>query len=62
MNKTALMFGVGASLILAAGTASAAGGIAAEVAALMAGKITGASVDSGAVAQAVDGVMKERAR
>ncbi|MBA4097631.1 MAG: F0F1 ATP synthase subunit B' [Rhodospirillum sp.] len=37
-------------------------GIAAEVAALMAGKITGASVDSGAVAQAVDGVMKERAR
>jgi F-type H+-transporting ATPase subunit b len=37
-------------------------GIAAEVAALMAGKITGASVDAGAVVQAVDGVMKERAR
>jgi F-type H+-transporting ATPase subunit b len=37
-------------------------GIAAEVAALMAGKVIGASVDSGAVAQAVDGVMKERVR
>jgi len=34
MNKTALMFGVGASLILAAGTASAAGSCGAEVAAL----------------------------
>jgi F-type H+-transporting ATPase subunit b len=37
-------------------------GIAAEVAALMAGKITGTSVDAGAAAQAVDGVMKERVR
>jgi F-type H+-transporting ATPase subunit b len=37
-------------------------GIAAEVAALMAGKITGAPVDAGAVVQAVDGVMKERVR
>jgi F-type H+-transporting ATPase subunit b len=37
-------------------------GIASEVAALMAGKITGASADQGAVAQAVDSVMKERAR
>ena len=37
-------------------------GIAAELAALMAGKLTGAPVDGGAVAQAVDGVMKERAR
>jgi F-type H+-transporting ATPase subunit b len=37
-------------------------GIAAEVAALMAGKITGTSVDGGTVAQAVDSVMKERAR
>ena len=34
MNKTALAFGVGASLILAAGTASAAGSCGAEVAAL----------------------------
>ena len=34
MNKTALLFGVGASLILAAGTASAAGSCGAEVAAL----------------------------
>jgi hypothetical protein len=32
MNKTALLFGVGASLILAAGTASAAGSCGAEVA------------------------------
>ncbi|HJT12032.1 MAG TPA: F0F1 ATP synthase subunit B' [Dongiaceae bacterium] len=37
-------------------------GIAAEVAALMAGKITGATVDPTAVVHAVDGVMKERAR
>lgn len=37
-------------------------GIAAEVAALMAGKLTGGSVDTGAAGQAVDGVMKERAR
>jgi F-type H+-transporting ATPase subunit b len=37
-------------------------GIAAEVAALMAGKLVGASVDAGAVVQAVDSVMKERAR
>ena len=37
-------------------------GIAAEVAALMAGKLTGAPVDGGAVAQAVDGGMKERVR
>lgn len=37
-------------------------GIAAEVAALMAGKITGTAVDAHAVVQAVDGVMKERAR
>lgn len=37
-------------------------GIAAEVAALMASKITGAPVDPGAVVHAVDGVMKERAR
>lgn len=37
-------------------------GIAAEVAALMAGKITGAPVDPAAAAHAVDGVMKERAR
>lgn len=37
-------------------------GIAAEVAALMAGKITGAAVDPAAVVHAVDGVMKERAR
>jgi F-type H+-transporting ATPase subunit b len=37
-------------------------GIAAEVAALMAGKLIGASVDGGAVTQAVDSVMKERAR
>ena len=37
-------------------------GIAAEVAALMASKITGAPADQGTVAQAVDGVMKERAR
>lgn len=34
MNKTALLFGVGASLILAAGTASAAGSCGAEVAEL----------------------------
>jgi hypothetical protein len=34
MNKTALAFGIGASLILAAGTASAAGSCGAEVAAL----------------------------
>lgn len=37
-------------------------GIAAEVAALMASKITGAPVEAGAVVHAVDGVMKERAR
>jgi F-type H+-transporting ATPase subunit b len=37
-------------------------GIAAEVAALMAGKVIGASIDGGAVSQAVDSVMKERAR
>ena len=37
-------------------------GIAAEVAALMAGKIIGAPADQTAVAHAVDGVMKERAR
>lgn len=37
-------------------------GIAAEVAALMAGKLTGGAVDTGAAGQAVDGVMKERAR
>ena len=37
-------------------------GIAGEVAALMAGKLTGAPVDAGAAANAVDGVMKERAR
>ena len=37
-------------------------GIAAEVAALMAGKITGAAADPTAVAHAIDGVMKERAR
>ena len=34
MNRTALAFGIGASLILAAGTASAAGSCGAEVAAL----------------------------
>ena len=34
MNKTALAFGIGASLILAAGTASAAGSCGAEVAEL----------------------------
>ncbi len=34
MNKTALLFGIGASLILAAGTASAAGSCGAEVAEL----------------------------
>lgn len=37
-------------------------GIATEVAALMAGKLTGGSVDTGSAGQAVDGVMKERAR
>jgi len=37
-------------------------GIAGEVAALMANKITGAPVDPNAVVHAVDGVMKERAR
>ena len=37
-------------------------GIAAEVAALMAGKLTGGAVDTSAAGQAVDGVMKERAR
>lgn len=37
-------------------------GIATEVAALMANKIVGGSADTGAIAQAVDGVMKERAR
>lgn len=37
-------------------------GIAAEVAALMAGKVTGSSIDGGAVALAVDSVMKERVR
>lgn len=37
-------------------------GIAGEVAALMARKLTGATADSGAVAHAVDGVMKERTR
>ncbi|HKP23361.1 MAG TPA: F0F1 ATP synthase subunit B' [Dongiaceae bacterium] len=37
-------------------------GIAAEVAVLMAGKITGAPVEADAVANAVDSVMKERAR
>src|SRR6266508_3673567 len=37
-------------------------GIAGEVAALMAGKLTGAPADAGAVAHAVEGVMKERAR
>src|SRR5262245_38881795 len=37
-------------------------GIASEVAALMTNKITGAAVEPGAVVQAVDGVMKERAR
>jgi F-type H+-transporting ATPase subunit b len=37
-------------------------GIAAEVAVLMASKVTGTQVEAGAVVQAVDGVMKERAR
>lgn len=37
-------------------------GIAAEVAALMAGKLVGSSADAGTVVQAVDSVMKERAR
>jgi F-type H+-transporting ATPase subunit b len=37
-------------------------GIAGEVAALMANKITGAPVDPNAVVHAVDSVMKERAR
>jgi len=37
-------------------------GIAAEVAALMAGKLTGGAVDASGAGQAVDGVMKERAR
>ena len=37
-------------------------GIASEVAAMMASKLTGAAVDPGAVVHAVDGVMKERAR
>ena len=37
-------------------------GIAAEVAALMAGKLTGGQVDGGSAGQAVDSVMKERAR
>lgn len=37
-------------------------GIAAEVAALMAGKLTGGQVDTGSAGQAVDSVMKERAR
>ncbi len=37
-------------------------GIAAEVAALMAGKLTGGQVDGGSAGQAVDSVMKERSR
>jgi len=37
-------------------------GIAAEVAALMTGKLTGSAVDTGTAGQVVDGVMKERAR
>jgi F-type H+-transporting ATPase subunit b len=37
-------------------------GIAAEVAALMAGKLTGGSVDANSVVGAVDSVMKERGR
>jgi F0F1-type ATP synthase membrane subunit b/b' len=37
-------------------------GIAAEVAALMAGKLTGGPVDTGSAGQVVDTVMKERAR
>jgi F-type H+-transporting ATPase subunit b len=37
-------------------------GIAAEVAALMAGKLVGAAAEPNAVVQAVDSVMKERAR
>ena len=37
-------------------------GIASEVAAMMAGKLVGTPADANAVVQAVDGVMKERAR
>ena len=37
-------------------------GVAAEVAAMMAGKLVGATVDPNAVVQAVDSVMKERTR
>jgi F-type H+-transporting ATPase subunit b len=37
-------------------------GIAAEVAAMMAGKLVGSAVEPNAVVQAVDSVMKERAR
>ena len=37
-------------------------GVAAEVAAMMAGKLVGATVDPSAVVQAVDSVMKERTR
>lgn len=37
-------------------------GIAAEVATLMVGKLTGGQVDGGSAGQAVDSVMKERAR
>lgn len=37
-------------------------GIASEVAALMANKLTGGAVDPNSVVSAVDGVMKERAR
>jgi F-type H+-transporting ATPase subunit b len=37
-------------------------GIASEVAALMAAKLTGSTVDPTSVVHAVDGVMKERAR
>ncbi len=37
-------------------------GVAAEVAGMMAGKLVGAPADAGAVVQAVDSVMKERAR
>lgn len=37
-------------------------GIASEVAALMAAKLTGKAADANAVVHAVDGVMKERAR
>ncbi|HWA48617.1 MAG TPA: F0F1 ATP synthase subunit B' [Dongiaceae bacterium] len=37
-------------------------GVATEVAALMVGKLTGGQVDGGSAGQAVDSVMKERAR